>query len=103
MLVGAAYFKSMRIVEAKPREHFRVSLLFDDGTSGIVDLSHFAGRGVFKIWETPGVFQQLSISSAGALQWPGEVDLCPDSLYLLATGKTAADVFPALNKSVTHA
>ena len=93
----------MKITEAKPVDRFRVSLRFDDGTSGVVDLSHLAGRGVFRAWQQEGVFEQVSISSVGALQWPGDLDLCPDSLYLQMTGKSAAEVFSTLQHSLAHA
>ena len=97
------YSPPMKITDAKPVDRFRVSLRFDDGTSGMVDLSHLAGRGVFRAWQREGVFEQLSISPVGALQWPGELDLCPDSLYLLMTGKSAVEVFPTLQHSLAHA
>ena len=93
----------MRITEAKAVDRFHVFLRFDDGSSGNVDLTHLAGRGVFSAWLKQGVFEQLSVSADGALQWPGDLDLCPDSLYLLMTGKTAAEIFPALRPSLTHA
>ena len=93
----------MRITDAQPHDRFRVSLRFDDGASGTVDLSHLAGRGVFSAWLQEGVFEQLSISPIGALQWPGDLDLCPDSLYLQMVGKTAAEVFSTLGHSLTHA
>jgi hypothetical protein len=93
----------MRIIEAKPASQFQVVLRFADGTRGTADLNHLAGRGVFRIWEAPGVFEQLSITAEGALQWPGEVDLCPDSLYLQVTGKSPIELFPVLNESVNHA
>ena len=93
----------MKITEAKPTDRFRVFLRFDDGASGTVDLSHLAGRGVFQAWLQGGVFEQLSISPIGALQWPGDLDLCPDSLYLQMTGKTADEVFPALHHAPAHA
>ena len=93
----------MRITEAKAVDRFHVFLRFDDGSSGNVDLTHLAGRGVFSAWLKQGVFEQLSVSADGALQWPGDLDLCPDSLYLLLTGKTVADVFPALRPSLANA
>ena len=93
----------MKITDAKPTDRFRVFLRFDDGASGTVDLSHLAGRGVFRAWLQEGVFEQLSISPIGALQWPGDLDLCPDSLYLQMVGKTAGEVFPALRHSLAHA
>ncbi|MDZ4288576.1 MAG: DUF2442 domain-containing protein [Prosthecobacter sp.] len=93
----------MKITEAKPVDHFRVFLRFDDGASGTVDLNHLAGRGVFRAWQQEGVFEQISISPAGALQWPGELDLCPDSLYVQMTSKPAGEVFPTLQHSLAHA
>jgi hypothetical protein len=93
----------MKITEAKADGPFRVALHFDDGTSGTVDLAYLAGRGVFSAWLQDGVFEQLSVSPDGALQWPGDLDLCPDSLYLLMTGKTVGEVFPAVRPSLANA
>jgi hypothetical protein len=76
------YFPAMKIIEARTVDRFRGFLRFDDKTSGVVDLGHLAGRGVFRAWQQEGVFEQLGISPVGALQWPGDLDLCPDSLYL---------------------
>jgi len=93
----------MKITSATVVDHFRVSLRFDDGTSGMADLSPLAGRGVFRAWDEKGVFEQLSISPAGALHWPGDLDLCPDALYLQVAGKSAGEVFPALRETLAHA
>ena len=93
----------MKITEAKALDRFRVFLRFDDGTAGAVDLGRLAGRGVFDAWLQEGVFEQLSVSPVGALQWPGDLDLCPDSLYLHLTGKPIDEIFPALDRSLVHA
>jgi hypothetical protein len=93
----------MKITEAKPAGCFRVFLRFDDGAEGTVDLSALAGRGVFSAWLRDGEFERVSVSGEGALQWPGDLDLCPDALYLQLTGKAAADVFPALRSPLAHA
>ena len=93
----------MKIVAAIPLAHFHVSLRFDNGATGTVDLSHLAGHGVFHAWQQEGVFEQLSISPVGALQWPGDLDLCPDALYLQMTGKSAAEIFPLVQPSLAHA
>jgi hypothetical protein len=93
----------MRITYAKPLPELRLEVRFDNGESGTVDLSSLAGRGVFSAWNTPGVFDRVSVTEYGAVEWPGEIDLCPDALYLQMTGKTAAEVFPGLRSSVSHA
>jgi hypothetical protein len=64
------YAQSMRITDAKVVDRFHVSVRFNDGVSGVVDLSHLAGRGVFRAWEQAGVFERLSVTFEGALQWP---------------------------------
>ncbi len=93
----------MKIIAAKPLPSFRLELTFDNGESGVVDLSSLAGRGVFTTWNEPGTFERASITDQGAIEWPGELDLCPDALYLQMTGKKAEEVFPALQNRLTHA
>lgn len=92
-----------KIVEARPLGDFRLWLRFADGVTGEVDLSHLAGKGVFKIWDEPGGFDRVAIGSRGELQWSEHVDLCPDALYLRVTGKTPAELFPAISESFDHA
>lgn len=93
----------MRIVEISPQKGFKLFLRYDDGVAGVVDLTSLAGRGVFASWLEPGVFERVRLTEAGAPEWPGEVDLCPDALYLELTGKTAEEVFPTLRRIPIHA
>jgi len=73
----------VKVTEARPLKKCKLFLRFDDGASGVVDLGEIAGRGVF--------------------EWPGELDLCADALYLKLTGKQPEDIFPALRQRATHA
>jgi len=93
----------MKILELHPRTAFRLFLRFDDGASGEVDLSDLAGKGVFAALKQPEAFNQVRITEAGAAEWPGEIDLCPDSLYMRLTGKSPAEVLPALGGLLAHA
>ena len=93
----------MKITDAKPLDQFRLHLRFDDGVTGVADLGHLAGRGVFQIWQRPGVFEQVVVTPVGAVEWPGEIDLCPDALYLQVTGKTPEEIFPILSRGLSHA
>jgi hypothetical protein len=93
----------MKITEAKPLPGFRLALQFDNGEGGVVDLTDFVGVGVFAAWEEPGVFERVSITPEGAVEWPEELDMCPDALYLRMTGKRPEDVFPTLRNRMTHA
>jgi hypothetical protein len=71
-----------RIVNVDVLDGFRLGLAFDDGVQGNVDLSHLAGRGVFRIWDDRSVFESVQIGSAGELVWTDQADLCADALYL---------------------
>jgi len=85
-----------KISEVKVLQGYRLELVFDDGVSGIVDLSGLVGKGVFTIWSDRRIFEQVRIGSFGELIWGDQIDLCPDALYLRATGKKPEDVFPSL-------
>jgi len=73
--------------EVQPLPDRRIRVRFSDGKEGVVDLSHLAGRGVFRAWDKPGFFERVFISpESGTVTWPGELDLDPDVLYAQATG-----------------
>ena len=85
-----------KAVQASPLEGFRLWLKYEDGIEGIVDLSDLAGRGVFKAWSEGNIFDAVAIRESGAIVWPGEIDLCPDALYIRLTGRQAEEIFPGL-------
>ena len=92
-----------KISKVKVLQGYRLKLAFDDGVSGVVDLSDLVGKGVFALWRDRHIFEQVRIGSFGELVWDDKIDLCPDSLYLKATGKQPEDVFPALRHETAHA
>lgn len=91
------------LVEAKALPEYRLHLRYADGTEGDRDVSHLVGRGVFKAWEEPGVFESLRIGDGGDLLWGDDVDLCADTLYLKLTDQEPDDVFPGLGTPASHA
>jgi hypothetical protein len=82
---------------------YRIWLRYSDGTEGEIDVSDLAGRGVFAIWERPGVFEAVTLGPGRAIHWTDEVELCPDSLYLRLTGKTPEEIFPSLRATGVRA
>ena len=92
-----------RITKVSVLDGFRLALTFADGTRGTVDLSDLVGHGVFSLWNDYRAFQGVRIGDTGELVWSEQVDLCPDALYLKATGKKPEDVFPALKHEPAHA
>jgi hypothetical protein len=72
---------------------FRLWLRYSDDTEGEVDLSNLAGKGVFKIWDDPDVYEQVHVGEHGELQWSDDTELCADALYLRLTGKSPEELF----------
>ncbi|MFN0174244.1 MAG: DUF2442 domain-containing protein [Saprospiraceae bacterium] len=86
------------LVAVKALSQFKLQLRYDDGTEGVADISHLAGRGVFKIWNEDDTFFKVSIDpETNALVWSHTVDLDPDSLYLQLKGLTF-EQFKAVSK-----
>ena len=75
-----------RPIDVEARAGHRVWLRYSDGTSGEVDLTHLAGRGVFKLWNAPGRFEAVHITPMRGIAWGNDVELCPDALYVQLTG-----------------
>ena len=92
-----------KIIKVIVLDGYRLDLIFDDQTRGIVDLSGLVGRGVFTLWHDYNVFRKVEIGQAGELIWAEQLDLCPDSLYLKVTGRKPEDVFPALKHEMAYA
>ncbi len=85
----------IRPTKVEARGGHRLWLRYADDTAGEVDLSHLVGRGVFKVWDTPGCFEAVRIAPSGGIAWGDDVELCPDALYIRLTGQALADVVPA--------
>ena len=86
-------------VEIQARPKYKLWIRYEDGVEGEVDLSHLAGKGVFKIWNDTRTFEKVKIGPSGEITWNQNVDLCPDSLYLQITQKTPQQAFKNLKET----
>ena len=86
-------------LEIKTRPKYKLWIRYEDGVEGEVDLSHLAGKGVFKIWNDTRTFEKVKIGPSGEITWNQNVDLCPDSLYLQITQKTPQQAFENLKET----
>ena len=87
----------IRALEVQPRQGRTIWLRFSDGTTGEVDLSQLADRGVFQAWDKPGFFRRVHVASHGAVAWSDEIEICADALYMDLSGKTADEVLSGLS------
>jgi len=91
-----------KITDVKVLKDYRLDLTFADGRCGTVDLSHLVGKGIFALWNDYRAFREVRIGSSGELVWGEGIDLCPDALYLQATGQKPEDIFPSLRQEPIH-
>ncbi|MBY0308419.1 MAG: DUF2442 domain-containing protein [Phycisphaerales bacterium] len=75
-------FAQILKIQTLPRH--RIRLTFADGVEGVIDISENIGRGgVFAPLKKTQLFEQVRITERGrAIEWPGQVDMCADALYL---------------------
>ena len=62
---------------------WQLAVTFNDGSSGIVDVSALvngAGAGVFEALRDPAFFATAYLD-CGAVTWPNGADLAPDAMY----------------------
>ena len=80
-------------VEVESRDGYRIWVRYEDGVEGELDLSHLAGKGVFKAWDDRAYFEGVHINEeAGCVCWgapPGsdmEIDIAPETSYARLLG-----------------
>jgi hypothetical protein len=78
------------LIEATARDGYVVSVRFEDGTRGDVDLSYLTEYGgVFEPLKDPEYFRQLRADDeAGTIVWPNDADIAPETLYAHAQRHT---------------
>ncbi len=91
-----------RPVEVRALEGYRLWIKYSDGVEGIVGLKDLVGKGVFARWEDYREYQKVHVGPGGGIAWGGEIDLCPDALYLQITGKKPEELFPKIRELVAQ-
>ena len=75
-------------------QDYFLEITFDTGEKGTVDFSGYAKRGgVFARFADLEYFKRVAVDPEwGVLVWPGDVDIAPETVYRLATGKSSDEV-----------
>lgn len=72
-----------RITKVNALPNYRLEVDFIDGTHGMVEMHHLImsnEAGVFAKLKDVNLFDKVSLQY-GAVTWPGEIDLAPDTMY----------------------
>src|SRR5580658_4755548 len=80
----------VRILTARPLAGYRLQVRFNDGLEGIFPVEPERRGGVFLKLLDPRVFNAVVINpDFGCVEWPGGVDLCPDTMHQAMTGEAS--------------
>ena len=79
-----------KIVSVCPLDGFRLEVVFDDGTQGIVSLHDRLFGPMFEPLRDWALFCQVFVDDYGAIAWPNGADLAPDAIHQQL--QAAADV-----------
>ncbi|MBI5141539.1 MAG: DUF2442 domain-containing protein [Nitrospirae bacterium] len=65
----------------RPLEDYLLEVVFDNGEHRIFDMKPYLRSGVFIRLRNHAVFKAARVV-AGSVEWPGEIDLSHDTLYI---------------------
>ena len=72
-----------RIIKATPLEDYTLLLLFESGHVRLLDMKPYIEKG--GVWAEINnwrAFSQVKVQEdLGGLEWPGEIDFCPETAY----------------------
>lgn len=74
--------------KAEARPGYGLFVEFDDGVNGIIDLSHWKGKGVFELWNDENNFRNVYVSGHGSIAWNEDVEIDSLNVYLKLTNQT---------------
>ena len=69
------------VKKIRPVDGYLLELLFQNGERRVFDLKPYLNRGVFARLQNRAIFRAARVV-AGSVEWPGEIDLSYDTLYL---------------------
>ena len=86
--------KSVRYIK-----DYILDIEFENGEKGTADFSGFVDRGgVFDRFRDQKYFAQAAIDPEwGVIAWPGDVDIAPETVYRLVTGKSSDEALEKMH------
>jgi hypothetical protein len=82
----------IRVVQVSVGAAHTLKLAFNDGITGMLDVSETLFGPLFEPLRDPALFAQVYVDDYGAVCWPNGADLAPDGLYLKITANAVQTV-----------
>ena len=74
-------YKWHKAIQIEHIADYKIQVMFEDGTTGIVDMTEFCFSGVFEPIKDINVFRQAYIDERGAICWLEDLDMASDRIY----------------------
>ena len=75
------------VMEAKYISDYKIRLRFEDGSTGIADMSSYPNEeNIFRAFLDMEYFRDFRIEYGTVIWGNGELDIAPETLYTIATG-----------------
>jgi len=71
----------MKAISVSALPDYKIQVTFDDGVSGIVDLKHLIGKGVFSDLKNPELFNKV-YTRGYSIAWSDELEIDMIAIYL---------------------
>lgn len=67
---------------------YKLSVEFEDGVKGTIDLNKWKEKKVFSFWKNENNFRSFKITADKKIKWNEDIDMDPDAFYLQLINKT---------------
>jgi hypothetical protein len=81
----------MKVTAVEYVSDYSISVSFEDGVKGVVDLSELVEKGIFKVLQDKKEFAKV-YSNGYAVAWSDELEIDATSIYLDITGKHFGEI-----------
>ncbi len=69
-----------RVKNVKPEQDYTLLITFNNGEHKLFDVKPYLSKGLFASLKDNNLFRRVKPFN-GSILWPGDLDLCPDTLY----------------------
>ena len=69
------------VKHVRPLDDYQLEMVFENGERRLFDVKPYLQRGLFVRLQNRAAFQSARVV-AGSVEWPGDLDLSYDTLYL---------------------
>ena len=89
----------MKVQEVKYISDYIISIKFDDGVNGIIELNDLVQKGIFKVLQDKNQFAKV-YTNGHSIAWSNELEIDATNIYSELTGKNFGEI---LSPKLSHA